>query len=101
MPADYYDDAGGDSSTPTSTNENSKTPEQRDDEQDEKTALVPMALCPGLKPGDTLKLRIASVHEDEYEVEYDEGDEEEASESPEEEAREHGNQPTMGGYIED
>lgn len=100
MPENYYDDSSGATSI-TDDTAKPKTPEQRDREQDKKTALVPMALCPGLKPGDTLNLRVASVHEDEYEVEYDEGNEEKASVTPAKEAREQSNQPSMGGYMED
>ena len=36
-----------------------------------KTALINSDICEGLHPGDTLKLRVVEVQEDQYTVEYE------------------------------
>lgn len=50
---------------------------------DEPTFLINSEVCPDMKPGDMLQLRIVGVHDNEYEVAYEEKPEkeEEASES--------------------
>lgn len=44
------------------------------------TALIPKSLCPGMKPGDPIELKIVRVHDDQYEVSY--APEEESMEEP-------------------
>ncbi len=34
------------------------------------TALIPKSLCPGMKPGDMINLKIDRVHDDQYQVSY-------------------------------
>jgi hypothetical protein len=49
------------------------------------TAVVPAELCPGMKVGDSLMLKIVGVDQDSYEVAYkpdDQGGEEEAPQQP-------------------
>lgn len=49
------------------------TPEREDDHNQEegKTAVINSDICEGLKPGDTLNLRIVESREGEYVVEYE------------------------------
>lgn len=76
MPTGYYEDDAGPGEPQES---DTKQTSLEKDSRDETTALVPVSLCPGLKPGDKLALKIIATHEEEYEVEYDEGDEGEKS----------------------
>jgi hypothetical protein len=53
------------------------------DDQGKQTAVLPAEMCPGMKAGDEIKLRIVSADEDSYEVSYepeDKGPEKGASE---------------------
>jgi hypothetical protein len=45
------------------------TAESKEDEGGE-TALIPKSLCPGMKPGDEVTLKIERVLEDQYEASY-------------------------------
>lgn len=77
MPQDYFDDG----ETPTAQ---SDAPAPADDSQS-KSALVPKELCPGMKPGDMIELKIKRVLDNQYEVEYtgaDENESEPTSETP-------------------
>lgn len=62
-----YDDAPDSDGAPAA--------EPKEDEGGE-TALVPKSLCPGMKPGDELVLKIVAVQEDQYQVAYESKDEE-------------------------
>lgn len=63
MPTDYYDDSPPESQA--------ATPEEQEESRgDDKTALIPSSLCPGMDVGDEVVLEIVGVHEDEYEVKY-------------------------------
>lgn len=58
--------------------------ERETEENENQTALLPISLCPGMEPGDVIKLRIVEVQEQDYMVEYvkeDESDEEEVEET--------------------
>jgi len=80
MPEDYYSDA------PVGAPE--AEPAARDQTADEQTtAVIPKSICPGMKVGDEVVLRIVAEHADEFEVSYapeEGGDEEEAAEPGEE-----------------
>lgn len=72
MPTGYYeDDEGGGMPGPPSGTESEDT-SQEEDSRDERTALLPTSLCPGMEVGDEITLRIEAVHEGEYEVSYNE-----------------------------
>jgi hypothetical protein len=46
-----------------------------------ETALIPKSLCPGMEPGDVIKVRIVESYDSEYAVEYvSEDDEDEETE---------------------
>lgn len=88
MSDDYFDNDG--------SKEESSMPAEREDkgeqdgsenEGDSKTFLINSAVCPDLKPGDILKLRVTAVHGEEYETEYvhddNDNDNDEESESGE------------------
>lgn len=47
-----------------------KPAEEKKEPEEHLTAVVPIALCPGMKPGDEMVVRILAVHEKDYEVEY-------------------------------
>lgn len=56
-----YDDSADANSAPAA--------DSKEDEGGE-TALVPKSLCPGMRPGDELVLKIDKVLEDQYQVSY-------------------------------
>lgn len=61
---------------------------QGESKKDSQTALLPKSLCPGMKVGDTVTLKIEEIHDGDYAVSYpgehdDEAEEERESESPE------------------
>jgi hypothetical protein len=70
MADDFYAD-GAVETTETAS------PSARDDmeESESQTALLPQSLCPGMEPGDVIKVRIVEVTEQDYMVEYVEADE--------------------------
>jgi hypothetical protein len=80
MPEDYYGDgdaaAGG----------GAPAPEESGDEQPHDTgttAVVPSELCPGMKVGDEMVVKIVGVDDDSYEVSYaSKGGKGEAEEAP-------------------
>lgn len=74
----YGDSAGQDESKPSG--------EPKED-QGEQSAVLPKSLCPGMKPGDTIELKISEVRGDSYVVTY------EKEESKEEEAKEQASAP--------
>jgi hypothetical protein len=57
------------------------SPSAREDteESESQTALLPQSLCPGMEPGDIIKVRVVEVTETDYMVEKVD-DEEEAEE---------------------
>jgi hypothetical protein len=63
-----------------------------------ETALIPQSLCPGMKPGDELVLKIDRVHGEEYEVSYA-PKEESPEEAPPESAPPSGD-PQMASMME-
>lgn len=69
MPEDFGRDLyGGDE--PSS--QERTTPEHEDKEHEEgKTAVINSDICPDLKPGDELRLRVVESREGEYVVEYE------------------------------
>jgi hypothetical protein len=78
MPGDFGRENYQDSEP--STQERISSPaEPRDGEDgrqgEGKTALVNSDICEGLHPGDTLNLRVVSVQEDQYVVEYEKEEE--------------------------
>ncbi len=50
---------------------NGDAPADSADNEGAETAVLPTSLCPGMKPGDEIKLRIVSVDDDSYQVEYE------------------------------
>jgi len=67
----------GNSTTPASEDMYGDNPDAdaapaADEKEDEggETAVLPKSLCPGMKPGDELTLKIDSVQEDQYVVSY-------------------------------
>lgn len=72
-----YSDASGPMQPPDDT----RGEEGQPNEDSGETALIPKSLCPGMKPGDTLTMRIVSEQEDEYEVAYEQ-EEEQGEEAP-------------------
>lgn len=64
MATDYYDDTP-DESTPEEGNQSTEREEGED-----KTALIPSSLCPGMEVGDEVVLKIEAIHDGEYEVSY-------------------------------
>ena len=50
-----------------------------------QTFLLSSEGCPGMKPGDTMELKIVAVHDKEYEVAYEPEEKEEGGEQPPEE----------------
>lgn len=72
---DDHDDAGG--GMPEGSEPRGR---DKDGEGDEKTALINSDICPDMKPGDVMELRVVAVHEGEYQVQYqpkEEGEHEE------------------------
>lgn len=71
-------------------------------QQDSETTLVPKSICPGMKVGDEMVLKIVGDREQDWEVAYapKEGSkEEEAGESPAEESQEQGGGGEMRGMM--
>jgi hypothetical protein len=50
------------------------------DDSETSTALLPQSLCPGMEPGDVLKVRVVATNESDYTVEYVSDDEDEEEE---------------------
>ena len=75
------EDMYGDAEIPASKKSAPRDSSESEDAEGE-TALLPKNICPGMKPGDELRLRVVRVHEDQYEVEY-EGKGGEKAEPPE------------------
>jgi hypothetical protein len=70
MPEDYYSD-GPTPSTGITRDEKSGGDEGEDSPHDTGvTAVVPSELCPGMKVGDEMVVKILSVDDDSYEVAY-------------------------------
>lgn len=63
----------------------SKRPSKDTEESKSESALLPKSLCPGMEPGDEIKLRIVETHDKDYLVEYvgEDDDEEEDTEEVE------------------
>jgi hypothetical protein len=78
MPEDYYGDGGGDSQSGGGMAPDDSSGEQPHDTG--TTAVVPSELCPGMKVGDEMVVKIIGVDDDSYEIAYapKEGGEEEA-----------------------
>jgi hypothetical protein len=54
------------------------------EESESQTALLPQSLCPGMEPGDVIKVRVVEVTETDYMVETvddDDGEDEEIEET--------------------
>lgn len=84
--ADYYGDDEGVQPRPGPDTGPPESEETTDKEESEgQTALIPKSICPGhdLDVGDTVSLKIIGVHDQEYEVEYDEGGGKESESSSE------------------
>lgn len=75
---ELYGDGGG-----GSEGQEQPSAEPKED-QGEQSAVLPKSLCPGMKPGDTIELKISDVRGDSYVVTYekDESKEEEDREQP-------------------
>lgn len=66
MPEDYYGD-GGDSQTGSAMAEEAGSDKPHDTGT---TAVVPSELCPGMKVGDEMVVKIVGVDDDSYEIAY-------------------------------
>lgn len=90
---DYFDDGGQqDAAMPKEAASDS---EGDGKESNTRTGLINSDLCPGMKEGDMLQLRIVAVHDKEYEVEYE--PEKESGEEPGEESPAGEQPPEAGG----
>lgn len=69
MPENYYEDAEIPPSASTS-------PAEKEEPMESETTVIPKSLCPGMKVGDTVNLKIVRELENEYEVAYGERDRE-------------------------
>lgn len=78
MPEDYYGD-GDESGSASSSESGGEKPHDTG-----VTAVVPSELCPGMKVGDEMVVKIIGVDDDSYEVAYapKEGKPEEQEETP-------------------
>lgn len=93
---DYYEDG-----PPAEQAGNNGDMEQKDPDDNGKTALIPASLCPGMDVGDEVVLEIVGVHEDEYEVKYAPKKEEKSKEKPSMSRAAESNESPMGSYMED
>ena len=50
--------------------ETSPAQEKKDEEMETESALLPKSICPGMKPGDEMVLKIDEVTDNEYVVSY-------------------------------
>jgi len=90
---DNYSDAPATApSTPDASKDN-----DADEEGGGETALLPKSLCPDMKPGDTIPVKVVRIHEDQYEVSYEPEKKEETEEpmAPEAPAGEGGEMESM------
>lgn len=85
----YYEDEDGQAMSGAPSETESEDTTREEDSRDERTALLPTSLCPGMEVGDEITLRIEAVHEGEYEVSYNE------SGNEDEESRYRGGKPSM------
>lgn len=76
MPADYYSDS-------VEAPQTAETPPR--EQENEQTTTIPKSMCPGMKIGDVVPLRIVGEMENEYQVSYGKGSPAEETESPESE----------------
>lgn len=67
MPEDYLSDGDAQTSGAAPDDGGGQDDESKDQGQ---TAIVPSELCPGMKVGDTMTVKIVSVDEDSYEISY-------------------------------
>lgn len=85
MPEDYYSDGPTPSTgiTRDEGGEGGQDGDEKTSHDEGTTAVVPSELCPGMKVGDEMVVKIVSVDDDSYEISYapekgkSEGDEEE------------------------
>ena len=82
MADDYYSDGEAPAPGPTQAPDHA---DERETPEEGKTALLNSEICPGMKVGDELVLKVTGVHEGEYEVAYapEPKEEEEPTESGE------------------
>jgi hypothetical protein len=94
MPEDYFDDApqnqvGDKAGDGMPEGSEPRGQDDKEGEGDEHTALINSEICPDMKTGDVIELRIKAVHQGEYEVQYEpkeKGDGEGDEPMPEKEA---------------
>lgn len=72
MPEDYYGDGGGSGYNPGGSSASAEATEPGEDQPHDTgtTAVVPSELCPGMKVGDEMVVKILSVDDDSYEIGY-------------------------------
>lgn len=63
---DNYDTAP----PPPPANGESEGSEPKPDNEGGETALIPASLCPGMKPGDEVTVKIEAQHGDQYAISY-------------------------------
>jgi hypothetical protein len=69
---ELYGDGGGESGG--AGDQPSAEPKE---DQGEQSAVIPKSLCPGMKPGDVIELKISDVRDDSYVVSYERGEDKE------------------------
>jgi hypothetical protein len=81
MPEDYYGDGDGASDGGAASTQGDPNEQPHDTGT---TAVVPSELCPGMKVGDEMVVKIVGVDDDSYEIAYapKEGKPEEQEEAP-------------------
>lgn len=62
------EDLYADAAVPAAAKDQGGQPEKSDESGE--TALLPKNICPGMKPGDELVLKVLRVLDDQYEVKY-------------------------------
>lgn len=74
MADDLYSDEGMEPNKPTAELDKAEAEgEQREEgqeDQGQQTALIPKSLCPDMKVGDEMVVKIVGGHENDWEVEY-------------------------------
>jgi len=87
MPEDYYGDGDGGAGNGAMAYDSASKGGEDQPHDTGTTAVVPSELCPGMKVGDEMVVKILSVDDDSYEIGYAPkegkgGDEEGAAEAP-------------------
>jgi hypothetical protein len=91
---------GGDMYSDAPMDEMNKEGKKGEDKSQDQTYLVPSAICPGMKAGEEMVVKINRVMDDQYEISYapkEEGGDEKEAESP---MPNYGGDKEMAGMME-